>query len=91
MSGPLLTRRAFGGLAAGGAALMLAKILPPIPLILRINAEINAIAADPTTQARMQDQGAVARGGTPEAFADYIRSETTKWAEVIRAANATVD
>ena len=63
----------------------------PIPLILRINAEINAIAADPTTQARMQDQGAVARGGTPEAFADYIRSETTKWAEVIRAANATVD
>ena len=63
----------------------------PRELILRINAELNAVAADPVTQARMLDQGAVARSGSPEAFADYIRSQTATWAEVIRAAGATVD
>ncbi|MBR0651723.1 tripartite tricarboxylate transporter substrate binding protein [Roseomonas terrae] len=63
----------------------------PPDLIRRINAEVNATAADPVTQARMLDQGAVARTGTPEDFADYIRRETASWAEVIRAAGATVD
>ena len=63
----------------------------PAPLVQRINAEINAVTNDPATRARMADQGATARGGSPEAFGDYIRTETATWAEVIRAAGATVD
>jgi tripartite-type tricarboxylate transporter receptor subunit TctC len=30
-------------------------------------------------------------GGTPQEFAQFIQSETEKWAKVIKAANVSVD
>ena len=38
-----------------------------------------------------QGVAAAAGGTSPEAFEAFIRSEITKWAEVVRVSGATVD
>jgi tripartite-type tricarboxylate transporter receptor subunit TctC len=64
-------------------------ILPagtPRPIVERLNRELNAILAIPEQRASIVDNGGEVAGGTPEAFRDFVRSETVKWSEVVRAA-----
>ena len=42
-------------------------------------------------KARMAQQGFVPRPSTPEAFQRYIRDETVKFAELIKANNVSVE
>ena len=42
--------------------------------------------ADPTVKAKLAEQGLTAVGNSPEQFRDYIKSETAKWAKVIKDA-----
>jgi tripartite-type tricarboxylate transporter receptor subunit TctC len=46
---------------------------------------------DPATRRALQRLGVNAAGSTPKEFADYIESETAKWAAVIRTSGAYVD
>ncbi len=52
-----------------------------------------AIAAlqDPEVRQRLNQQGAVPGGNSPEAFGAFIASENRKWGEVIRRNNITAD
>lgn len=64
-------------------------ILPagtPRAIVERLNRELNAILAIPEQRASIVDNGGEVAGGTPEAFRDFVRSETAKWGEVVRAA-----
>jgi tripartite-type tricarboxylate transporter receptor subunit TctC len=63
----------------------------PRDVIARLNREVNAILAAPDMRQKLAEQGADAVGGTPEAFAEHIRSERDKWARVIRTANIAVN
>jgi tripartite-type tricarboxylate transporter receptor subunit TctC len=63
----------------------------PQAIIARLNAETNAILANPATRSRIDMVGARARGGSIEDFAAYIRAENTKWAEVVRRAGVRVE
>jgi tripartite-type tricarboxylate transporter receptor subunit TctC len=63
----------------------------PQPIVARLNAEINAILKDPTVKSKLNEQGFELVGGTPEDFAVLIRSESEKWAPVIRKTGAKVD
>jgi tripartite-type tricarboxylate transporter receptor subunit TctC len=63
----------------------------PAAVIGRVNAELNAIVADPPTRERVEDLGARMRGGSPDQFAAYIREEGERWAAVIRRSGAKVD
>jgi tripartite-type tricarboxylate transporter receptor subunit TctC len=58
----------------------------PRDLVLRLNAEINKALSSPSVSKAMADRGAIPLGGTPEQFAEHLRSETVKWAGVIKAA-----
>jgi tripartite-type tricarboxylate transporter receptor subunit TctC len=58
----------------------------PRAIIERLNRELNAILAIPEQRASIVDNGGEVAGGTPEAFRDFIRSETAKWAQVVQAA-----
>jgi tripartite-type tricarboxylate transporter receptor subunit TctC len=60
-------------------------------VIARLNREINAILAAPDMRQKLAEQGADAIGGTPEAFAEHIKSERDKWARVVRSANIAVN
>ena len=58
----------------------------PRAIIERLNRELNAILARPEQRDAIVETGSQAAGGTPEAFRDFIRSETAKWALVVRDA-----
>ena len=65
-------------------------ILPagtPRAIIERLNRELNAVLAIPEQRDGIIGNGGEVVGGTPELFRDFIRSETAKWAQVVRAAN----
>ena len=58
----------------------------PRAIVDRLNREFNAILALPEQRDAILATASEVGGGTPEEFRDLIRSETTKWAEVIKAA-----
>lgn len=64
---------------------LLAPARTPRPVIDRLHGETVKILAGPTRQ-RLEAQGFEPDGGTPTAFAAYIKSEITKWAKVIKEA-----
>lgn len=64
---------------------LLAPARTPQPVIDRLHGETVKILAGPTRQ-RLEAQGFEPDGGTPAAFAAYIKSEITKWGRVIKEA-----
>jgi len=49
--------------------------------------EINAVSADPQTEARLVSLGFEPSPMTSAEFGKFIVAETEKWAKVVRAAN----
>ena len=60
-------------------------------IIARLNREIVAILHLPEVVERLSGQGAESLGSTPEEFAAYIRSESVKWAKVVRESGAKAE
>ena len=63
----------------------------PRPIIVRLNAEINKALAAPAVREKLPEFGLEIVGGTPEQFADHIKKEAAKWADVVRRSGAKVD
>ena len=59
----------------------------PIPVVDKLNSEINAALADPKIKAGLVGLGATVLPGSPADFEKLIGDETEKWGKVIRAAN----
>jgi len=59
----------------------------PVPIIEKLNSEINVGLADPKLHARIAELGGVPLRGSPADFGTLIAEETEKWGKVIRAAN----
>jgi tripartite-type tricarboxylate transporter receptor subunit TctC len=56
----------------------------PRPLIMRLNAEINAGIKSPFMQERFKQLGAIANPGTPEDFTAFIAKERPKWVNMVK-------
>ena len=63
----------------------------PAPIVQKLNADLNAVLANPEVQAKLKDLGMNAVGGSTDFAAKYFASETEKWTKVIRAGNLKVD
>lgn len=70
----------FGILGPGGL---------PKPVIDKLSEATNAALKDPAVLQGLQSQGLNATGGSPEDFARFIKSETERWARVIKSMDAT--
>jgi tripartite-type tricarboxylate transporter receptor subunit TctC len=57
----------------------------PVPMVERLNSEINAILARPDVKESWEKQGAVPVAMTPGQFGAFLGSEIERWAEVIKA------
>ncbi len=63
----------------------------PGPLIARLNAEINKVAASASFKEKVSPIGSEPMSGTPEQFRDFIRSEHAKWGDIVRRSGAKID
>ena len=63
----------------------------PRPIVLKVNGSINKAIASPAFLARFKQIGDEPAGGTPEDFAETIRRDSAKWAEVVKRSGAQID
>ncbi len=59
----------------------------PKPIIARLNVELNRALAVPAVREKFIEMGLEPRGGTPDEFARFVRSEVAKWSDVAKRAN----
>jgi len=63
----------------------------PKAYIDKLNAEANRIIASPEGQAKLNQFGSLAGGGSPERLGSLMRAEAVKWKQVIESANVKMD
>ena len=73
----------FGLFAAGGT---------PAGIINKVNADVQKIISDPEFQKKYLERFSVEPGPGPlDAFAEYLRKDSARWGEVIKAANVKIE
>ena len=70
---------------------IVAPVGMPKPIVARLNAELNKVIASRSFKEKIAAIGSEPAGGTPEQFADFIRKEHAKWADVVRRSGAKID
>jgi tripartite-type tricarboxylate transporter receptor subunit TctC len=63
----------------------------PAPIVAKLNGAINAVLKAPETAEHLRAMNMTPVGGTPEGIKAFIKEETARWGEVIRAAGIRVD
>jgi len=63
----------------------------PRAILDRLNAAVNAAIASPELKERLFLLGSEGGGGSPEDYAELIRRDSAKWADVVRRSGATID
>jgi tripartite-type tricarboxylate transporter receptor subunit TctC len=63
----------------------------PAPIVAQLNAAMRATLADEAVLAHLARHGVDPLASTPEELAGFIRTETTKWAPIVRATGATMN
>lgn len=70
---------------------VLAPAGTPPPIIDRLQRDISTILDRQDFRERVGADGTEIKGGTPGEFAAYIKSETAKWANVVKRSGAKAD
>jgi tripartite-type tricarboxylate transporter receptor subunit TctC len=70
---------------------ILAPAATPREVVTRVSGEVAEVVKAADVRERFAAAGAEPLGSTPEAFAETIRSETAKWARVVKAAGIKPD
>jgi tripartite-type tricarboxylate transporter receptor subunit TctC len=63
----------------------------PPEIVNKINAELTAALGKDDLLERFKNLGVEPAPGSPQTFADYIKSETPKWTKVVRDSGASVE
>ena len=63
----------------------------PRAIVTKLNAEMNRALQSPTLRERYAAIDAEPVGGTPEQWAEYVKKESVKWADVVKKSGAKLD
>ncbi len=63
----------------------------PRAILDQLNRHIAAVLEKQDFRERLAASGTEVTGGTPQQFADYLRSETVKWSDVVKRSGAKAD
>jgi tripartite-type tricarboxylate transporter receptor subunit TctC len=88
---PTIAEAGFPGFEALAWNGVLVPAGTPKAIVQRLNGEIDAILKDAAVKSTLNAQGFELVGGTPEDFANLIKSESDKWAPVIKKTGAKID
>ena len=82
---PTISSAGVPGYESGGMAGVFAPSRTPKPLLNRINAELVRVLKQPDIQDKFLEIGIEAVASTPEEAVGYIKSDTAKWARLIKS------
>lgn len=88
---PTIAETGISGYEASSWFGVLAPAGTPKEVVARIHADIVKALSAPEIKERLSGQGAEPVGNTPEQFAQHIKTETVKWAKVVKDSGAKVD
>jgi tripartite-type tricarboxylate transporter receptor subunit TctC len=88
---PTLDESGLKGFDIGTWFGVLAPAATPKDIVVRLNAEIVKIIQSPEFKKRMAEVGAEPIGNTPEQMAQQIKSDSEKFARLVKAANVTIE
>lgn len=91
---PELPTVAEQGLPGFGVTVSIGLLAPagtPAPIVNRLNADVNAIIAEPEFEERMKAIGIVREGGSPAQFGEIISGDIERYARIVRETGARVD
>ena len=64
---------------------LLAPAGTPVPILDRLNSEVNKALASPDVREKLAAQGAMVVGGTRQEFKQYLQDEVKRWGTVFKA------
>ncbi len=70
---------------------LIAPANTPADIVRKIHRDVSEILKDKEVADKLNQQGALPVGDTPEEFSLYIRNEIAKWGKVVRDANIKAD
>jgi tripartite-type tricarboxylate transporter receptor subunit TctC len=70
---------------------LLAPAGTPAAIVNRLSEEMRKSLARPETRERMKSQGAIIIGDTPAEFAAFLRKDSERWAQVIKASGVRAE
>src|SRR5262245_9596653 len=85
---PTISEAGLKGFDANNWYGLVAPVKTPRPIINRLNSEVAKVLAMPDVKEFLFNQGLDPAPGTPEEFGAYIKSESIKWAKVVKASGA---
>jgi len=81
---PTIAEAALPGYSTGLWFGVLGPAGTPRPIIDKISEAANKALKDPDVLKQLETQGLNALGGSPDDFARYIKSESERWARILR-------
>ena len=63
----------------------------PAEVVRRLNEALNRASQDPRAREALESRGATVVQGTPEDFTNFVKSETAKFAPIVKRAGVTVE
>jgi tripartite-type tricarboxylate transporter receptor subunit TctC len=88
---PTVAESGYPGFEAATWSGLVAPAATPRAIVDRLNAAANSALKHKDLLDKLKEDGSVPLGGTPQQFADFIRSETVKWAAAVRDAGIKLD
>lgn len=88
---PTMAEAGLSGFEASNWYGLMAPANTPPEIIARLNAETLKLLQNPDVQAKMVAQGYAVSPSSPKEMGDYMRSETARWAQVVKASGANAE
>lgn len=88
---PTLNEQGVKDFASGTWAGIIAPAGVPKDIVERMSAEAKKALADPELKKKLEQQGIVAMGTTPDEFRAFVGEEVARWKQVITAADIKIE
>jgi tripartite-type tricarboxylate transporter receptor subunit TctC len=88
---PTIAESGYPGFEAATWSGLVAPKGTPKAIVERLNAETNKALKNPEMLAKLDSDGSEPLGGSPQRFADFMKTEHAKWGAVIKEAGIKLD